>query len=463
MNIKRPLFWHQGLFLQPQHFQYADAHHEWAATALDRAIHPNHWGVVELGLNEERLNSGVIEIERGTFLLRDGTHVSIPDNAVVATRDFRADWEADQNAFPVHLGIRRLSGAETNVTVVPDREAATGVQTRFASLADTDPMPDVHQGREEAVQVKTMFYVMRLFWEHELDDAEDYDTLPLLRLVRDGDAIQLDPVFAPPALTMSAVPALLRILREIREQVVGRAHQLEEYKGPSSGTSEFSPKIMRYRFALQVLGRYAPLISHYSESPQVHPWEVYGVLRQLVGELSAFSTDMDILGTPVGDNEGMPPYDHQRAGILFRDARLMVERLLNAITVGPEYIVDLEPTAAGRFEREIPRHFLDRRAALYLALRTESMSDSLLDSFSSFAKIAAAHEVDMLVRRALPGLTATYLKVRPESLPQRPNTHYFRLNQNDALWEGVENTRTIAALWDAAPDDLKIELIMVRG
>jgi len=193
VNIKRPLFWHQGLFLQPQHFQYADAHHEWAATALDRAIHPNHWGVVELGLNEERLNSGVIEIERGTFLLRDGTHVSIPDNAVVATRDFRADWEADQNAFAVYLGIRRLSDAETNVTVVPDREAATGVQTRFASLADADPMPDVHQGREEAVQVKTMFYVMRLFWERELDDAEDYDTLPLLRLVRDGDAIQLDP------------------------------------------------------------------------------------------------------------------------------------------------------------------------------------------------------------------------------------------------------------------------------
>lgn len=463
MNTKRPLFWHQGLFLQPQHLQYADAHHAWAATALDRGIHPNHWGVVELGLNEDRLNSGVLELERGTFLFRDGTLVNVPDSAVIASRDFRGDWDPDESTLTAYVGLKRVGEADANVTVVADREAATRVTSRFASLADTDPMPDLHQGREDTVQVKTLHYVLRLFWGHELEEAEDYDLLPLARLVRDGDTVELDPAFAPPALTMSAVPALLRILREIREQVVGRAHQLEEYKGPTSGTAEFSPKVMRYRFALQVLGRYAPLVAHYTESPQVHPWEVYGVLRQLVGELSAFSTDMDVLGTSVGHSEGMPPYDHQRAGVHFRDARLTIERLLNAITVGPEYIVGLEHTAYGRFEREIPRHFLDRRASLYIALRTESMSDSLLESFTSFAKIGAAHEVDLFVRRALPGLTATYLSVRPESLPQRPNTHYFRLNQNDTLWEGVENTRTLAVLWDAAPDDLKIELIMVRG
>ncbi len=463
MNTKRPLFWHQGLFLQPQHFQYADAHHAWAATALDRGIHPNHWGVVELGINDERLSSGVLELERATFLFRDGTLVNVPDSAVIATRDFRSDWHPDEPGLQLYVGLKRLVDADANVTVVPDRESATRAPTRYASLADSDPMPDLHQGKEGTVQVKTLHHVLRIFVEKELEEAEDYEILPLARLVRDGDAVELDPNYAPPALTMSSVPALLHILREIREQVVGRAHQLEEYKGPTAGASEFSPKVMRYRFALQVLGRYAPIIAHLSESPQVHPWEAYGILRQLVGELSAFSTDIDVLGTPVGHNEGMPAYDHQRAGTQFRDARMTIERLLNAITVGPEYIVGLEHTAYGRYEREIPRHFLDRRAQLYLALRTEAMSDELLDSFQNFAKIGAAHEVDLFVRRALPGLSTTYLTVRPESLPQRPNTHYFRLNQNDTLWEGVENTRTLTVLWDAAPDDLKIELIMVRG
>ncbi len=463
MNTKRPLYWHQGLFLQPQHLQYADAHHAWANTALDRGIHPNHWGVAELGINEERLNSGILEIERGTFLLRDGTLVEVPDNAIVSSRDFRSDWSVDEPSLTAYIGVKRMGNADANVTVVSDREAAVRVGTRFASLADADPIPDLHQGREEAAHVKTMYFVLRLFWEHELETVEDYEFLPIARLARDGDAVILDPSFAPPALTVGAVPALLRILREIREQVVGRAHQLEEYKGPTSGSSEFSPKVMRYRFALQVLGRYAPLIAHYTESPQVHPLEAYGALRQLIGELSAFSTDMDVLGTPVGHDEGMPPYDHNRAGVLFRDARLNVERLLNAITVGPEYIVEIEHTGYGRYECEVPRHFLDRRAALYLALRTTEMSDDRLDSFLGFAKIGAAHEVDMFVRRALPGLRASYLKVRPESLPQRPNTHYFQINQHDALWEGVENTRTLSVLWDAAPDDLKIELIMVRG
>jgi type VI secretion system protein ImpJ len=464
VNTKRPLFWHQGLFLQPQHLQYADAHNAWVSSALDRGIHPNHWGVVDLELNEARLNSGVVEIDRAALLLRDGSLIDVPDNAVVASRDFRAEWGPDEPALGVWLGVRRLAETETNVTVVADREAATRASTRFASLADAAPMPDLHQGREESVQVKTMHYVLRLFWEHELEQLEDYDVLPIARLSRDGETVQLDPGFAPPALTVAAVPALVRTLREIREQVVGRAHQLEEYKGPGSGggSSEFSPKLMRYRFALQVLGRYAPAIAHCTETPQLHPCDVYGLLRQLIGELSAFSTDMDVLGTPVGHEEGMPPYDHHRAGAQFREARLTIERLLNSITVGPEYIVDIENTAYGRFECELPRHFLDRRATLYLALRTAQMSDALLESFTSFAKIGAAHEVDLFVRRALPGLGTTYLKVRPESLPQRPNTHYFRLEQHDTLWEGVENTRTLAVLWDAAPDDLKIELIMVR-
>lgn len=470
MNIKCPLYWHQGLFLQPQHLQYADAHHAWRASALIRASASGFWGMADLGLNEERLNSGIVEVERASVLFRDGTHAEVPDNAVLASRDIRAQWAADDKEMTVYVGIKQLRDTEANVTVVTDRDAASQVATRYASIADAPPMPDLHQGRDASAQVKTMYHVLRIFTDSELDEADEYETLPLTHLVRDGDTIRIDPAFAPPALTMAAVPQLVHQLREIREQVVGRAHQLEEYKtssatttGPGSGNSEFSPKAMRYRFALQVLGRYAPLISHYADAPQVHPHEVYGVLRQLVGELSVFASDMDILGTPPGEETGMSPYDHRRPGRIFREARLTIERLLNSITVGPEYIVELEHTAFGRFEREIPRQFLDRRASLYLALRTQYMSDAVLESFMSYVKIGAAHEVDLFARRALPGLSVEYLKVRPESLPQRPDSHYFRLDQNETQWEGVENTRTLAVLWDGAPDDLKIELIMVRG
>lgn len=462
MNSKRPMFWHQGLFLQPQHFQYADAHHHWSANVLARQLRPHHWGVVELGINEERIASGVIEVEHATLLFRDGTVVQAPDNALIAPRDFRADWDPSHSRLDVYVGVRRLVPAAPNVTVVTDRHAGLGATTRFVSLADSPPMPDLHQGGEGTAQVKTLHYVLRLFWGHELAEAEEYELLPLTRLVRDGESVQLAADYAPPSLTVGAATALLRMLREIREEIIGRAHQLEEYKSPSNSTSEFSPKLIRYRLALQALGRYAPLIAHYADTPQIHPFELYGHLRQLVGELSVFAQEFDILGTPAGQANGLPTYDHHNAGGCFRAARTLIEKLLNGITVGPELMVTLEPAGPNRFVADLPREFLDRRASLYLVLRTETPFEQLLDSFLQYAKLGAAHEVDTYLQRALPGLPATYMKVRPEALPQRPNANYFRLERHDSRWDAVEGERSLALLWDDAPEDLKLELVLVR-
>jgi len=462
VNSKRPMFWHQGLFLQPQHFQYADGHNTWSADAVARHVRPHHWGVVNLAINEDRLASGVFELTHATLLFRDGTLVEAPDNAVIPVRDFRSDWPSEQGPLTVYVGVRRMATADANVTVVTSRDAALAVKTRYASLADAQAMPDLHQGGDGSAAVKTLHYVLRLFWQHEIEDAQHYELLPIARLVRDGDEVRLDAGHAAPSLTLAAAPTLLRMLREIREDVIGRAHQLEEYKSASSASPDFSPKVVRYRLALLVMARYAPLLAHYTEAPQIHPFDVYGMLRQLVGEVSTFAPDVDVLGTPNGQSEGLPAYDHERAGHCFREARSLTEKLLNSITVGPELIVMLERVGTGRFQAELPREFLERRAALYLVLRTESPFDPLLDSFAQYAKLGAAETVDTYVQRALPGLTATYMRVRPESLPQRPNATYFRLERNDHRWEEVENQRTLTLLWDDAPDDLKVELVLVR-
>ena len=45
MNIQRPLFWHQGLFLQPQHFQLADLYFQSLLTPLHNFLQPYLWGV----------------------------------------------------------------------------------------------------------------------------------------------------------------------------------------------------------------------------------------------------------------------------------------------------------------------------------------------------------------------------------------------------------------------------------
>ena len=47
-------------------------------------------------------------------------------------------------------------------------------------------------------------------------------------------------------------------------------------------------------------------------------------------------------------------------------------------------------------------------------------------------------------------------------MPRRPDAHYVRLDTHDEQWPIVERHKDIALLWDEAPQDAKIELVIVR-
>lgn len=462
MKLHKPIFWHQGLFLQPQHFQQADAFHQAGAHALFAGQTPHPFGALALDVDVDRFASGVFEVTRGAFVFKDGTLAATPDNALLPARDFRDALAAQNRGLTVYVGLRRSTRTESNVTEVANLETGEAGATRYVAEAQPEPSQDMLQSGAATAQVKTLNYVLRLFWETELEQAEAYELLALGRLVQDGEAVTLDAGHVPPVITVSASTTLVNVLKEIREELIGRARQLEEYKGGAEvGGQEFSPKMLRYRLALQVLARYAPMLAHLVETPTVHPWQVYGLLRQLLGEISPFSADMDILGQVGGDP--LPIYDHERLGHCFGQAKRRLEKALNEITLGPERIIALSRSEPGMFTAELPREFMERNSTLYLVLRTEENFEDLLGSFVSYAKFGAEAQVQVLAQRALPGVPATYLRVRPESLPQRPNSSYFRIERHDPNWETVEQQRSIALLWDEAPEDLKVDVVMVRG
>ena len=130
---------------------------------------------------------------------------------------------------------------------------------------------------------------LRVFWETEQAKIGDYDLLPVAQLERFGEEITLSAKFAPPSLSIFSTDLLLKIAKEIRDQIAARGRQLEEYKTQRGiHTAEFGSRDMVYLLALRSFNRYIPLLWHLTETRQVHPWTVYGLLRQLIGELSSF-------------------------------------------------------------------------------------------------------------------------------------------------------------------------------
>ena len=98
---------------------------------------------------------------------------------------------------------------------------------------------------------------------------------------------------------------------------------------------------MVYLLALRSLNRYVPLFFHVTEVQQVHPWAVYGMLRQLIGELSSFSERINVMGELEDGTRTLPNYDHRNLWECFSAAQALVILLLDEITAGPEYVIRL--------------------------------------------------------------------------------------------------------------------------
>lgn len=462
MNIKQSVFWHQGLFLQPQHFQQLELHQQFSRSPFVRMINPYPWGVERLEVAEAALSNRMVELRQLKILLSDQTYLEYPGNMVIAGRSFDKIWTDPDLPLNVYLALRRFSPAEANVTVVDSMSQATEVRTRFASLSNPSEAVDVYLGSGQAV-MPTIMHVARLVFENELDGLDDHEVMPLMRLTLEGDQVRQVSQQLPPLLSLGASPVLANIVRDIRDDMLGRLRQLEEYKSPRGVNAEdLDANFLMMMQAVQVLNRHVPALTHVLEVSSVHPWYVYGQLRQCVGELSTFSSRFDVYGRLQGHENGLPPYDHTSLGACFMRAREIVSQLLSEIAMGPEFHVTL-PLQDGVFWGTIPLDYFGNRHRFYLILQSELVRDLDVRSLLGSARLAALDSLTDLIDHALPGVELIELPGPPQGLPRRSDARYFRIEQMSEGWEQVEQTGKIAFDWPEAPDDLRVVAIVTRG
>jgi type VI secretion system protein ImpJ len=134
--------------------------------------------------------------------------------------------------------------------------------------------------------------------------------------------------------------------------------------------------------------------------------------------------------------------------------------LLDEITAGPEYMMSLLFDGT-YYATDLPPAIFEGRNRFFLALETDcgSPADDGLrgaDRQIQFPGISAH-----LIARSLPGIKLTYLQTPPQELPRRANTLYFQIDHHGEPWMQVQKGSNLALYWDAAPEDLKAELMAV--
>lgn len=457
----KPLFWHQGLFLQPHHFQLSDQYSRSHTDPWYRFAAPHFWGAGSFKIDETALAGHVFDMVSGEFVFPDHTHVVLGENALIQARSFETAWKDGGRAFNVFLGLKKWNDDNANVTAVTDAGDLSRVSTRFFSLSAPNEVADLHEEGPKA-EVRQMQFLVRIFWETEMDSKGEYQLIPIARLKRNLEEVIMDRAFIPPCLIISGSDVLSGIVKEIKDQLSSKTIQLEAVKRAKGvHTAEFGSRDMVYMMALRSLNRYVPLLLHMTGTVQCHPWTVYGLLKQIVGELSSFSATVSATGELEDGTALIADYDHKNLWACFSGAQRLITRLLDEITAGPEYIIPL-PFDGTYFTAELPPALFEGSNRYYLVLESQQQADMIIDAMAGIAKLSTRESMPILIAQSLPGIRLSHLETIPQELPRKANALYFKIDHHSKQWEPVPGGNNMALYWDMAPEDLMVELMIVR-
>ncbi|HHL2712515.1 TPA: type VI secretion system baseplate subunit TssK [Yersinia enterocolitica] len=457
---QQKIYWYSGLYLQPQHFQSIDLHQEWIQSQQRCLTHPYYSGVIECRINQGALSDYIIDIESLSVILPHGEHLTFPGNCRVEKRVFREAWKQKDQPFTLWLSLRHFDPHHCNVAMSGDNQERMNM--RWINSSDERVMKDVYARGPEAA-IGRIYYNPCLVWDQERDNIVDAQCIPLLRLQYDDDGVSVDSEFSPPSLTLYATPMLGKTIDDIYYELSHRARKLEEYKRAerlalaSGGDDQITQLLV-----MRSLNRVLPMLQHYRDARHVHPWEVYGLLRQLVGELSSFNDACSFLGEWHQGGAPLLPYDHNNLIGCFRSAKKTIVTLLNGLVLEENTYVTLEHEHHHVYSCALPvAHQQQPIGCVLLLLRSEYFTQHRVTETTDCLKLASGKMLESLIQHSLPGIVLHLCQSAPRGVPNHRDSRYWELARDSELWKVAQQHQSIAFYWPEAPADLQVQIVFM--
>jgi len=458
--MHKPIYWHHGLFLQPQHFQYQDQALHATIDKVWKTLAGDSWGIISARLDENLLVENIVQVQAADLVFQDGTWVQVPETATVTPLVLTGEAFGADSELIVYLALPK------------HRLNLKALGQRYLETESPVAMPDRYQGGDP-IDIPVLTHSLRIALKHDQQSSgaasearylqPEEQAIAIARLVWRNDRIEQDAEFIPPSLTLAGVPALRHLVSSLLKELLDRCRQLEDYKG-GQDNGEFSSRIFRFRLALQTLSRYTAQLDHLSVSSHATPDDLYLCLKQLLAEVSVFTARTDVLGQRGGET-GTLNYEHSKADRSFKQLKERLLETLNELSVRPERLVRLESVGDDRLQAALPTDFAKNLHRVFMIVRSATPVKDWRDDLLAFAKLAPVNLLPTLLDKAIPGIEIVAEQGRPEGLPQRPNSWYFRLNLDNAgdLLQAIKQGEDLVLYWRDRPDDISVELVQLKG
>lgn len=457
MGPKRTVFWRQGLFLQPQHFQSLQSHTDSSANDYSESRSGVHSGLIDLKVDQEALQNGMLRIEKLVHILGDGTLISFPGN-VELTAVSLAQIQADESGkIDVFIALPMLEVDSSNLS------SDDGLTKKRFRVNEIDQAVDLYEGKDWA-DIETLSLDAQLIIGEQATSAKNLLSEKVLEIELDAGLYRLSPHFVPNAVFLKSAHALRADLRSLQQSLIARYDQLDSVSlFLADSGSDVSSGALRNLFAQQIIAEHTARLTHFLDRPETYVHEVYLALRQLVGALSGFTEKVSILGETDDNASSIIAFNPSTLSEGFSRLFALTDDLLNALTVDPSKLSNLSNIGEGKFSGALPFEFTDPRNKVYLRLRSAENLDGMAEQISRFARLGAELQVDVYVKRALPGVDVKYMEGKPAGVARVPGSIYFIVNRDSYEWSKLVESGRPSFVWVDCPEDLEVDLVSVKG
>lgn len=444
------IYWHEGLFLQPQHFQRMQREFG-EQIQRERRLHLRYAsGVIDGKPSPDELANFRLRYDSLRVLMPSGREVSFPDHADLPMMDLKPVLAGARGPVTLFLGLPLWREKRANTI---DLARSGDTRARLIYRVDEKTFTDENTGENpKPVQVQRL----NARFVAEQDDTGDLELLPLVRVMHGaGEEVgvpRLDPEFVPPCVFLRSSTLLFTLVRDLvaqveasRRELVLRATQagfsIDALQGPQL------EQVLR----LRTLNRFAGRLPALLDAPNVPPLEWYLELRELLGELAALRPDTDEF--PV------PAYDHANLFHAFSQLTQKIRQLLRVKSTSflkVDFRLEQGVHAATLSDEHVSKpldYFLGvKTGEEYLKVL------ALVEGLGRF-KLLPASKRDLAVF----GMKLKAERIPPVQLPVYPDLHYFRLlrAESEEIWSAIKQEKAIKLHWmNQAASDFQIALYM---
>lgn len=445
MAQMQPVVWSKGLLLGPHHLQAQDRYLEEQLDFRVGALNFSPWGFSGLEVDRDALEDGVFAISSAAGLMPDGLPFAMPEaDATPEPKSLAEHWGADQETMLIHLAIPRSRPGERSVSSKSGPAA-----TRW--IAEVEMVRDANTGAaEKPVQVGRKNF--RIVAEGE--SLEGMTSLPLAQVrMSETGGIRLEARFVPPLLDFRANDHMVAIVRRLLEILAARSDALARSRRQRNRSlADFGISDVANFWLLYTVNSHLPQIRHLLEDAGGHPARLFSDVLDLAGALTAFSTDV----SPAD----FPAYRHDDLGGSFGVLDEQVRNLLETVVPSTHASLPLEPVGASVWATAIDQDRYFEAPQWYLAF-SAGVDDADLVEKAAQLKVSASDRVDMLFRKALPGLPLQHVPQPPSTIPVRLDYQYFALDRSGDDWEAIRQAGNLSVWVPGDIPDPRLELVVV--